>query len=312
VTSAAVRTSRSLAGVTFRPATIADLPDCERLWRDGLNGYLRPLGFPDVPLENPGLRRLHAHTLATDPDRFWVAERDGRLEAFGSAVVRGRVWFLSMLFVDPGAQLRGLGRAILERIRPAADDAFTLATATDSAQPVSNGLYASLGIVPRVPLFNLVGRPRPGWTPPPLPDGMRAVRWPADGALDAARDDLDRELLGFAHPDDHVFVRGDGRGTFAYLGERGDLAGYGYASEAGRVGPLAVRDAALAAPVLGHLLTAVEPRGASSTWLPGAGGPGIVTALEAGLRIEGFPTILCWSAPFADLERYVPISPGLL
>jgi hypothetical protein len=36
------------------------------------------------------------------------------------------------------------------------------------------------------------------------------------------------------------------------------------------------------------------------------------TALEAGLRIEDFPLLLCWSEPLVDVSRYIPFSPGLL
>ncbi len=303
----------SLDGISLRPATEADLLACEDVWRVGLDGYLGPLGFPDMPVENPGLRRLHAHTLATDPSRFWVATNGERVVAFGSAALRGPVCFLSMLFVYPDFQGRGIGRAILERILPPASDGIALATATDAAQPVSNALYASLGIVPRMPLFNLVGRPWESWQPPALPTGVRVIRVTADlGAFPAERDALDREVLGFHRQVDHVFAGGDGRHTFAYLNDAGALLGYGYAADAGRVGPIATRDPALLAPILVHLLVSVEPRGASSTWLPGASDEAIRTALEAGLRIEGFPTILCWSAPFADFNRYVPISPGLL
>jgi hypothetical protein len=32
----------------------------------------------------------------------------------------------------------------------------------------------------------------------------------------------------------------------------------------------------------------------------------------AGLRIEDFPLLIGWNRPFADLSRYLPISPGLL
>jgi hypothetical protein len=64
--------------------------------------------------------------------------------------------------------------------------------------------------------------------------------------------------------------------------------------------------------VLGHLLAAVEPRGASSVWLPGAAGEAIRVAIHAGLRIEGFPILAGWSRPFADFTRYVPTSPGLI
>jgi GNAT superfamily N-acetyltransferase len=320
-------------GVEVRPATEADLPDCERVWREGLNDYLRRLNQIEIPPDNPGLRRLHAHALATDPDRFLVAERDGQVVAFGSAVQRGPLWFLSMLFIDPAEQARGLGRRLLNDLRAprraqstdrvsvtdgarpdgTSDDApAVLATATDSAQPISNGLYASLGIVPRMPLLNLVGRPRDGWTPPSFPAGIVAAPLDDEPATDRALDDLDRELLGFAHPEDHAFARRERPSVFGYRDGAGRLRGYGYTSPVGRIGPVAVQDVELMAPVLGHLLTTVQPRGVSAVWLPGGAGAAVGLALEAGLRFEDFPLLLCWSRPFADFERYLPISPGLL
>jgi hypothetical protein len=38
----------------------------------------------------------------------------------------------------------------------------------------------------------------------------------------------------------------------------------------------------------------------------------IATAINAGLRMEGFPILAGWSRPFADFTRYVPTSPGLI
>ncbi|HEX5451632.1 MAG TPA: GNAT family N-acetyltransferase [Candidatus Limnocylindrales bacterium] len=303
-------------GLRLRPATDADLAACEAVWRDGLNDYLRRLNQLEVPADNPGLRRLHAHTLATDPDRFWVATREHRgtgpgdeaVVGFGSAVRRGTVGFLSMLFVAPGEQARGVGRQLLRAVLP---DGATpiLATATDTAQPISNALYARFGIVPRMPLFNVVGRPRAGWTPPSLPDGVAATALTPEHA--AAVDELDVEVLGFAHPEDHAFVRAERLDGFAYV-RNGRLVGYGYTSAVGRIGPLAVRDAGLMAPALGHLLTAVEPRGASAVWIPGDATDAMALVLEAGLRFEEFPLLIGWSRPFADFERYLPMSPGLL
>jgi GNAT superfamily N-acetyltransferase len=316
------RTRRDVDGLSIRGATGADLAACERIWRDGINDYLRPLNLPDVPLDNPGLRRLHEHTLATDPAGFAVAERAGQVVAFGSVVRRGRVAFLSMLFVDPAEQRRGLGRRILGQILPALGEAADsvdgaaratiLATATDSAQPISNGLYASLGIVPRMPLLNLVGRPRPGWTPPTLPPGISAAPLPPANDADREVDELDLELIGFVHPQDHAFALADRADRFGYRDPDGRLVGYGYTSAVGRIGPVAVRDRELMGGAIGHLLTAVEPRGASALWIPGGAGAAVRTALDAGLRFEDFPLLLCWSDPFADFERYLPLSPGLL
>jgi hypothetical protein len=65
-------------------------------------------------------------------------------------------------------------------------------------------------------------------------------------------------------------------------------------------------------PVLAHLLTAVPPRGASSVWLGGQASESIAAAIRAGMRLEGFPILACWSEPFADFTRYVPTSPGLI
>jgi GNAT superfamily N-acetyltransferase len=312
-------TPRAPNGITFRVGTELDLPECNRIWREGIDAYLLPMGFPPLPTDNPSLRRLHAHTLATDPKLFVVAERPNRagrkrIVAFGSAVDRGDLWFLSMLFVEPGAQARGIGRALLDEILPAPLDGRVLATCTDSAQPISNGLYASLGIVPRLPLFNLIGRPWPDAPLPSLPDGITAERV-TDGerwAEDAEVQSLDRELLGFTHPEDHRFVLAEPRRAFAYRAADGRLAGYGYAGDVGRVGPIGVASPELLAPVLGHLLAAVEPRGASSVWLAGDAGEAIRVAIHAGLRIEGFPILAGWSRPFADFTRYVPTSPGLI
>ena len=314
---------RGIDGITFRCATEADLPECSRIHRVGIDDYLGRMAFPPMPVENPGLLRLHAHTLATDPTRFQVAERRGpggepRMVAFGSAVERGPMWFLSMLFVEPGDQARGLGRALLERILPEERAGRRLGTCTDSAQPVSNGLYASFGIVPRMPFLNLLGRPREGWEPPPLPEGVVATRAEAagDGTLDPTvqgeLDALDLELNGWSHPQDHAFDLRERPWLFRYRDASGRLVAYGYTSEVGRVGPIAVRDEALLFPVIAHLLTSVVPRGASSVWLGGQATEAIAAGIRAGLRLEGFPILACWTEPFADFTRYVPTSPGLI
>jgi GNAT superfamily N-acetyltransferase len=300
----------ALAGISFRYATLEDLPDCNRIHRIGIDDYMTRMAFAPSEGLNESLLRLHTHTLTTDPTRFQVAERDGKVVAFGSAVDRGPMWFLSMLFVDPVEQARGLGRDLLERLLPVERAGRRLATCTDSAQPVSNGLYASVGIVPRMPLLNFLGRPREGWTPPALPDGVVVAR--ADAAVQAEIDALDRELLGFVHPQDHAYDLRERPWLFTYRDGSGRLLAYGYTGEVGRIGPIGVRDEALLFPVIGHLLTAVTPRGASSVWLGGQATEAVAQAVRSGLRLEHFPILACWNEPYADFTRYVPTSPGLI
>ncbi len=264
---------------------------------------------------------------------------------FGIAAQREHVWFLSQLYVLPSEQRHGIGHALLSQILPslpgsllsgsgsgageAAATATTdlapqmtpgptpalplgvLATCTDSAQPASSGLYARYGMVARMPVFNLVGTPKTPGVLPALPSGIEAVTF---GLTDpsAAVDAIDRKVLGFAHPLDHRHLRASGRTGFLYRASGGEPVGYGYSSEAGRFGPVALLDETLMAPVLGHLIAAIKPRGATSVWVPGANDRAMVALLRAGLRIEGFPALLGWTRPFGAFDRYLPASLALL
>ncbi len=313
----------------LRPATVADLPTCAAVWRDALNDYLGRLAQPEIPDDLGPILRLYAHLQSTDPTRFVVAERKGAdgaavIDGFGAALVRDGLWFLSMLFVRPSAQGRGLGRRLLDAIGPESGweaRGGVRATATDSVQPISNGLYGSLGIVPRTPLLRLVGRAERPDALPPLPEDIEVTPFEdvdrsGDGlgtsALGAELAALDRDGLGFERAADHAFLAAEGRRGFLYCDRAGRPRGYGYSSESGRVGPVVVAEAALLGPVVGHLVTAVEPRGAFGVWAPGLAGEAIVPLLNAGFRMDGFPVLLCWDRPFADFSRVLPISPGLL
>jgi GNAT superfamily N-acetyltransferase len=323
--------------ITYRPPRPAELGDCALVWYSAVDGYMARL---NKPLPSPYLDPLVAllqHLLATDPERFLVAvrppaARGGRDEIVGFviAVQREHVWFLSQLYVLPHEQGKGIGRALLTQILPSAPapaeageageaaggDAAgdqapgVLAMCTDSAQPVSNGLYARFGIVPRIPIFNLVGTPNPS-TLSRLPAGIEAVPFGRHDPT-ATIASIDRAVLGYAHEVDHVFLRASGRTGFVYRSDDGESVGYGYSSEAGRFGPIALLDENLTAPVVGHLMNAIRPRGATTAWVPGSNDRAMVALLRAGLRIEGFPALLCWTRPFGHFEGYLPASLALL
>jgi len=351
--------------IAFRPAARRDLADCALIWYAAVDEYMARLNRPLPPPYLDPLLGLLDHLLVTDPERFVLAvrpaspasenQRTDRTVGFGIAVQREHVWFLSQLYVLPEDQRSGIGRALLAQVMPSIDQAPAedatvqarrdgiMATCTDSAQPASNGLYARHGIVPRVPVFNLVGTPSARPQLPPLPVGIAAVAIDTRGprasrvalgrtvpvgagesepattgslgtptGIDRAIDELDRQVLGYSHPIDHAFLRSSGRTGFVYVTADGSPVAYGYSSEVGRFGPVAVLDETLTAPVIGHLMASIRPRGATSAWIPGANDRAMVALLRAGLRIEGFPAQLCWTRPFAAFERYVPASLALL
>ena len=310
-----------MTGVAIRLATDDDIPTCAEIWRESINDYTGRLNQPPIPDDLGRIIRLHRHLFSTDPEHFAVAAVGDRIVGFAAAAMRERLWYLSMCFVRPGDQGAGVGRRLLEATLPAAPDAI-LATATDSAQPISTGLYSRFGIVPRMPLLSMTGYVTNPETLADLPRGMVALPFEEivaefpDGsghrAVAEAVGALDHELLGVEHPQDHRFLRLEGRHGFLYRDAAGEIQGYGYAWETGRVGPVAIRDVTLMGPVLSHLLRAVESRGAQAVWVPGAAGAAVETLLRAGLRFEDFPLLLGWTQPFAQFERYLPISPGLL
>jgi GNAT superfamily N-acetyltransferase len=321
------RTDGAIARLSIRPAAADELGTCADVHRAATNEYTARLGQPEMPPDTTSVVRLFGHLHSTDPNRFIVAtvpsagSDAGRIVAFASAYVRENLWYLSMLFVLPEFQGAGLGRRLLAQV-DAVDPSMTRAVATDSAQPISNALYASMGLVPRMPLFNLTGLPRQPEMFGALPSGVVPIAFAdiATGGPDGqghrmladAIDELDRTCLGVAHPIDHRLLRMEDRHGWLYRGPDGTPIGYGYAGEAGRVGPIAAVDPSLVSPVIGHLTTAVVPRGAFAMWIGGAADHALTAALQAGFRIDTFPVLMAWDRPFADFARYMPRSPGLL
>lgn len=320
--------------VIYRPGRDTDLDACALTWRLAVDAYRARLGDPPLPEETGPLRRILVHLLATDPDRFWVAEGgDAEVVGFASASVRDGLWFLAMLFVLPARQGHGIGSALLDRAQagrdvdpggpavPGPDAPFdtgihTWGMCTDTAQPISNGLYARRGMLPRLAIWRLAGEPRRWDALPQLPAALEAVPFDAlaangrDGARRLAEvvDELDREVLGVTRQADHEYLRRDGR-TGLLVRERGGRAlGYAYGSGSGRLGPVLALDPALHPTLLGVAIRGVPAFGAVAAWVPGCAEAATRALLDAGLRFDPFPGIVCWSRPDHPFERYVPIS----
>jgi GNAT superfamily N-acetyltransferase len=297
------------AEITYRPAEVADLPALFPIFRTALNAYLEPAGqspLPDVDDQQP----VYRHILEHDAERFWVAERGGKVVAFGNGLVRGAWWFLSNLFVLPEAQGLGVGGRLLELAATGAPAQAVRATITDSIQPVSNTLYARRGLLPREVLVGFTGRPRDDLEKARLgtlePEPLTLAVIPELRGIDAAASGLDRTV-------DHGFLLGVG-GRSGWLFRRGGrAAAYAMVRQDGSVGPVAALRAADMEPVTHFAVAELAAAGVEKI-RAGVGGScaGAQRALwGAGLVYSPAPALLLASRPFGRLDRHIPASYGM-
>lgn len=302
-------------GYPIRPARRADLPACADLRTDSIAGYRARLGLEYRRPDRAALIRALGHLLDTDPPAFLVATRGATgngqaIVGMVSAMRREAVWYLNALYVDEAAQRQGLGRQLLQRVlpEPGPDQPQILAACTDSLQPISNAVYARLGIVPAEPVFRIAGRlsgrpdgRRPALRTTPLPE-VRAAAW---NGMAAVLGEVDRSVLGFDRRLDHDYFRAESRAAWLVEEPDGSPIGYGYARSDGSIGPVAVLHSAAMPAVLGAIAAALDVP-AVQFWLGGSATQAFAWAMQAGLRLEGYPALACWTSRFIDFGRYVP------
>jgi GNAT superfamily N-acetyltransferase len=294
--------------VEFRPIAFEDLPACVDVFYAAEEELYGRLNIPPLPRNAALLERLFTHIRQTDPESCWLAEESGTTRAFGMAVKRGALHFLSFLFVEPEAQGRGLGRRLLERCLPSTG---YRATCVEAVQPVSAALYAGQGLVPRTPIYTLVGQPRAAL--PRLPKGLQLESFAPAGARNgggwaSAVDAIDRRVLGFNRRADHgAWTSWQREGFLLRAADAGGTAvGYGYAHTSGRLGPAVVLERAHLLPLLGELMSCVTPLDAWQVLVPGSAADTFVGLLRAGLRLEGPPGLYCANRAGVDHSRYLP------
>ena len=286
--------------ITYRPALPQDLETCGDVLYTSDDALSASRGLPVSPRNREALVRLYAHMQQHSPDRWWVAEQDGRIVGFSGSSEYQEMVYLGFLFVLPDQQAGGLGRRLLEL---SMHDSSYRAVAIASYQPVSAALYSWYGMTPRVPIYMLSGKPSTDL--PPLPAGLKTQ---ALGA--AATAALDLEVCGLTRVPDHEWWEALGRVRYG-LFEGDELLGYGYVQETGRLGPFVVRKQEHLLPFAGALLAKMPH---VETWLvnvPGSANETFVALLHAGMRLEGPPAIYCANDLRIDHTRYLPASYAL-
>jgi GNAT superfamily N-acetyltransferase len=238
-----------------------------------------------------------AHALASDPDGAFVAERDGRVLGVAEAIVRERLWCLSLLAVAPGLQSAGAGRALMEHaLRYGADaDAGLIVSSND---PRALRLYARAGFS-LLPTFQADGAVDRSALPPPDP-GVRD----GDVADLEAVAAISREIRGAPHTAELAFaLRGDGQ--LLRFGDRG----FAVARPGHSVWLLVARDEGAATALLWRALDVVgDSDHASIRWITGEQQWAIDVAVRAGLKLAAYGG-LCVRGNPGPLWPFIPSGP---
>jgi ribosomal protein S18 acetylase RimI-like enzyme len=258
---------------------------------------------PDAPVASDARAGL-----ASDPDGYFCAIEEGQIRGMVSALVRGRVWYLSMLFVLPGDQSRGLGRALLEPALAYGEARGTEIRCTwATLDPRAQARYVMAGMAPRWPIYRLDG------------DAAAVARLAARAGLDprerevpcdpAAAEKLTAEVFGHDRADDLAHWRGDG-GAAVAIKRGGELAAFAY-RRGERIGPAAGRDEKTLIQAVAAAAAAGAGGGKSVTArVPGACASLLEALVSSGFRL-GDPTIFMASRLFGRPELYLPSGPIL-
>ena len=234
--------------VDYRPITDADIDACVDVFYASDETLTASFNLPVMPRNPAAIDRIFRHVSEGTLSRAWLAEVNGEVAAFGMAHERGPLTFLAFLFVRPDVQAAGVGAALYELCMP---NSGYRATCIWSVQPIAAALYARNGLVPRVPMYTLTGRPHSAL--PRLRYGLQLTTIGSDEI-----DELDREIVGFTRQGDHEAWQRWDRRPFA-LREGTGLVGYGYAQPAGRLGPAVVRHSGDLLPLISALMEQIEP-----------------------------------------------------
>jgi len=300
--------------IRLRQARPDDMIGCARVFlRAAADLARRQSGvIPDVPARDMAFAL--AHLQRTDPRGFHVAEREGRVVAFASTILRGNTHFLSMFWALPSLQSKGIGRRLLTRAfehpRPPASAVRCVFASLDLR---AQTLYLKFGMRPRGMFYMLKGKPRPAARP------RHAVELEPIGAPGTTSREMlaiaarfDRTFRGTRRDPDIRFVTTlpDARFFRARAGRT--TLGYAVINPRGRVGPAGVIDPRYGAGLAWAIQNTAREMGAETIML---NVPGMNTsALDVFFR-SGFKTVFfgAWMAakPVGSFETYV-LAGGML
>ena len=299
---------------TYRPLTEADLQAATYVRKAASESLARAEGREPWAWQPRG-PAANMHLLHNDPGGSWAAEIDGLLVGYSQALVRGDIWYLGQLFVQPEVHGLGIGREVLHRAQEygRARGARVFAVVS-STSPVAQGLYMRAGMFPLGIAYH-IGGPVEALRALPEPSGSRKRIVDCEGWQERIGV-LDRAVFGAERPADHALSLSwntvyEATESFAVVRD-GEFRGYAYADTGGIIGPVAAWEPEEQLPLLrmaGDWLAEREV-GEARMLLISTNRVVMRALLERRWRIARWNFFLA-SEAFGQFDRYVP-SGGLL
>ena len=284
------------AGTETRPMTPSDVASAEAVWSDAFGtmraAYNLPGGGPTTPEDTARQWRQMTHKLTADPGGSWVALDGTRVIGLAQAVVRGDVWVLSLLGVDPGYQDRGVGRQLLERALDYGErDSPGLILSSRDTRAMRRYVRAGFDLHPSLAAWGTV---RPGAVTRPA--GIEEAGADALGVVDT----VDEAVRGASRAPDVALMIREG----ARLMIDGDKA---YAVVDGpRIRTLAAVDEPSATRVLTAALARNAPdEQVEAGWITGSQQWAIRTLVQAGIEVHPIGAVMIRGWPGPPLH-YLP------
>ncbi len=284
---------------TFRPAQEADLAQAYDVY---YQNEILDTPDPPAPGDTPSVLR---HILRTGT--MYVAEQNGHILAFASAITRGNITFLTDMFVRPAQQSTQLGKTLLQHVMPHNEHIRCTMSSTD---PRALALYVRSGMQPQWPNICLrLNGPVRGYLPATDIDIVEGqiddpefVRW-------------DAHISGRSRPIDHAFWIQEEGAVPLWFKCQGQTVGYGYIRlgagtpwypQSCMLGPIGVKtleDAA--ACVLAAVGWAREHTDVIRLKVPGPH-PSLIPLLNLGFLITYVETFVsAATTPFFDARCYL-------
>ena len=295
--------------IQYKPGSLADGYQTFLIFEETLADLEKRLGFSgetnwedseELAAMWQARRPLYDH-LTNSADQFWLAQENGETIGFSRAILRDGVRELTELFVKPGTQSSGLGRALIERAFPVegAERRFIIATADFRAQ----ALYLKSGVFPRFPIYYFERKPEQV----SFETDLQFVPLENSAETVSALAAIDTEVIGFRRDIDQQWFLTNRQG-FLYV-RNGRPVGYGYVGKSN--GPFALLDAADYPAVLAHAESTAQEAGFDhfGVEVPMVNETAVTYLLSRNFKIDVFMAMFMSNRPFGNFDRYLITSP---